>query len=111
MNYLEQLIWQYYDWKKCIVKTNIKVGKRPRGGWDGELDVVIYDPENKKIIHYEPSTDVSSWETRYKKYRRKFILGRKYIRKDVFPWLPKNLPIEQRAVFFNAKMALFSTAK
>lgn len=103
MNYLEQLLQQYYEWKGCVVKTNVKVGRRSQGGYAGELDVVIYDPSKGRIVHFEPSTDATAWEKRIPKYRRKFDLGKKHIRSTVFPWLPKDIPIEQIAVFFNVK--------
>src|SRR3990172_12046888 len=111
MNYLEQLVQQYYEWKGCVVKANIKVGRLRHGGYAVELDVVIFDPKRNRIIHYEPSTDAAGWKERIPKYRRKFALGRKYIHKVVFPWLPKRLPIEQIAVFFNADGRKFLSGK
>jgi len=98
-NHLEDLICQYYDWKGCIVRRNVKVGRRAKGGYDGELDVVIYDHKTNKVLHYEPSTDASQWMKRELKYKRKFDVGKKYIR-DVFPWLPPDFQLEQIAVFF-----------
>jgi hypothetical protein len=98
-NHLEDLICQFYDWKGCIVRRNVKVGRRARGGYEGELDVVIYDHFTNKVLHYEPSTDASSWAMREIKYGRKFAVGKKYVR-DVFPWLPADFTLEQIAVFF-----------
>jgi hypothetical protein len=99
-NHLETLISQYYDWKGWVVRKNVKVGKRPKGGWEGELDVVVYDPKSGRVIHYEPSTDASSWTDREIKYKRKFDMGRRYIFKDIFPWLKPGFNLEQIAVFF-----------
>lgn len=99
-NHLEDLICQYYDWKGCTVKRNVKVGRRARGGYDGELDVLVYDHETNKVLHYEPSTDATPWMKREAKYKRKFDAGKKYIR-AVFPWLPPDFRLEQIAVFFN----------
>jgi hypothetical protein len=98
-NHLEDLICQYYDWKGYAVKKNIKVGKLERGGYEGELDVVVYDHKNNIVIHYEPSTDATTWHKREASYKRKFAAGKKYIR-DVFPWLPRDYKLEQIAVFF-----------
>jgi hypothetical protein len=96
---LETLIAQYYDWKGWIVKKNVKVGRRERGGFKGELDVVVYHPQSGKVIHYEPSLDASSWAEREPKYCRKFQTGRDFIFKEVFPWI-KSQELEQIAVFF-----------
>jgi hypothetical protein len=99
-NHLETLISQYYDWKGWIVRKNVKVGRRARGGYEGELDVVVYDPISGKVIHYEPSTDGDAWAKREMRYNRKFELGRKHISKDVFPWIRPDFELEQIAVFF-----------
>jgi hypothetical protein len=99
-NHLETLITQYYDWKGWVVRSNVKVGPRDQGGYEGELDVVVYDPFSGKVMHYEPSTDASKWEEREKRYNRKFDLGRKYIHEEVFPWLKSGFKLEQVAVFF-----------
>ncbi len=86
-NRLEALISQYYDWQGWMVRKNVKVCPLDHGGWGGELDVVVYDPESGKVKHYEPSTDATTWAIREKRYKRKFELGRQYISKDVFPCL------------------------
>lgn len=99
-NHLEDLICQYYDWKGCTVKRNIEVGRREKGGYEGELAVVIYDHSNNKVMHYEPSSKDTKWEKRDETYKHKFDAGKKYIR-DVFPWLPSGFALEQIAVFFN----------
>ncbi len=101
-NHLETLISQYYDWQGWIVKKNVRVGRRRElGGYDGELDVVVYNPATGKVIHYEPSTDASSWEKRAEKYEHKFQMGRRYISKEVLPWLAPDFELEQIAVFFH----------
>jgi hypothetical protein len=100
-NHLETLISQFYDWKGWVVRRNVKVGRRDRGGYAGELDVVVYDPTTGKVIHYEPSTDASTWDKRAATYERKFKAGRDYIAKEVLPWLKPDFEPEQIAVFFN----------
>jgi hypothetical protein len=99
-NHLETLISQYYDWRGWVVKKNVKVGRRNRGGYEGELDVVAYDPQSGNVIHYEPSTDATTWANRETKYRRKFDLGKKFISKEVMPGLRPGFKLEQVAVFF-----------
>ena len=56
-NHLAKLICQFNDWKGCVVKNNVKVGRLPHGGWVGELDVVVYKPNSQEVIHYELSLD------------------------------------------------------
>lgn len=98
MNHLETLIKQYYEWKDYIVRNNVKVGRLSHGGWTGELDIVAYHPVSEHLLHLEPSVDAHSWETREKRFKKKFDAGKKYIHKDVFPWLKPKTPIEQIAV-------------
>jgi hypothetical protein len=98
MNHLESLIKQYYEWKGYIVRNNVKVGRLSHGGWAGELDIVAYHPVSEHLLHLEPSVDAHPWETREGRFKKKFEAGKRYIRKDVFPWLKPEIPIEQIAV-------------
>ncbi len=98
MNHLEKLLKQYYEWKGYIVKSNVRVGKLPRGGWAGELDIIAYHPTTDHLIHLEPSIDANTWKKREEKFTRKFDAGKKYIYTEVFPWLEPVLPLEQVAV-------------
>ena len=102
MTHLEELIAEYYEWRGYVVKCNALVGKRARGGWEMELDVVAYDPETPSILHIEPSLDAQSWETREGRFVKKFEAGRKYILSELFKWLPKDTPIVQRAILVGA---------
>ncbi len=101
MSHLESLIAEYYDWKGYLVKKNTKVGKRKKGGWEMELDIVAYNPHTKHLIHLEPSIDAHSWAVREARYRKKFMAGKKYIFREVFTWLDKKTPLEQVAVFIS----------
>ncbi|MFA5928129.1 MAG: hypothetical protein WC838_02355 [Candidatus Margulisiibacteriota bacterium] len=99
MNHLEKLMSQYYDWQGYIVKTNVHVGKRKAGGYEGELDVVAYHPENKHLIHIECSTDAHNWEMREQRFKKKFETGRKHIIPALFPWLTgSGIKLEQMAL-------------
>jgi hypothetical protein len=102
MSHLEQLLAEYHEWLGRVVKCNVKVGKRARGGYEMELDIVAYDPQATRIIHVEPSLDALSWAKREARYAKKFEAGRKYILPELFPWLPAETPIEQRAVLISA---------
>lgn len=98
LTHLEQLIGEYYDWLGFMVKRNIKVGKRARGGWDMELDIVGYDPTMGRLLHVEASLDADSWATREQRYLKKFGFGEKYILSEVFTWLPPGTEIERVAI-------------
>jgi len=98
MNHLENLIRQYYEWQGYIVRGNVKVGRREQGGWAGELDIVAYHHQKKRLLHIEPSLDAHPWKKREKRFKKKFAAGRKHIATDVFPWLDEKTPIEQIAI-------------
>lgn len=99
MTHLEQLIAEFYDWQGYTIKRNIKVGKRAKGGWEMELDVVAYHPTLNKLLHVEASLDAHSWVIREQRYIKKFTLGEKYILTEVFTWLPPGTAIERIAIF------------
>ena len=111
MNHQEKLIRQYYEWKGYIVRGNIKVGRLKHGGWAGELYIVAYLPENGHLIHLEPSIDSLSWERREPRFKKKFQMGRKYIRKEVFPWLDRGTPIEQVAILITSSRKTLAGAR
>lgn len=96
--HLESLIFEYLDWQGYVVRRNIKVGKRDRGGWEMELDVMGYHHKSRDLVHYEPSLDALDWDTRERRFRKKFEAGRRYIHKSVFPWLDPATPLRQIAV-------------
>src|SRR5687768_2410356 len=101
MSHLESLIAEYLEWQGFLVKRNMKVGRRKRGGWEMELDVVGLNPKTQTIAHYEPSVDADSWNVRQTRYEKKFRLGREYMFTEVFDWLPPSTYIEQIAVFYD----------
>ncbi len=101
MSHLESLIAEYLEWQGFLIRRNVKVGRRARGGWEMELDVVGYHPQLGTLVHYEPSIDATSWEVREARYKKKFELGRKYMFTELFSWLPPSTHIEQIAVFYN----------
>lgn len=99
MSHLESLIAEYLEWDGFLIKKNTKVGRLSHGGWEMELDVVGFNPQSGALVHYEPSLDANSWKKREERYKKKFRLGRKYIFKELFPWLPKGTNLVQIAVF------------
>jgi len=78
-NYLEQLIAEWYEFQGYFVRQNILVGKRQKGGYECELDIVAYHPSERRLVHLEPSMDADSWAKRELRFRNKFQAGRKYI--------------------------------
>lgn len=99
MNHLERLIAQYYAWRGYVVRTNVMVGRRDKGGYECELDIVAYHPETEHLVHLEPSLDAHNWAKREERFSKKFAAGKKHIKTQVFPWLEKSpIPIEQIAV-------------
>ena len=65
MNFLEQLIAEWYEYQGYYVKRNIRVGKLPKGGYEEELDIVAFHPEKNSLVHIEPSMDADSWANHY----------------------------------------------
>ena len=97
-NHLEDLVAETYELQGYFVRRNVPVGKRPRGGYECELDIVAFHPRNGKLVHIEPSLDSDSWEKREERYSRKFKIGRKYI-PILFEGLTLPTEIEQIALF------------
>jgi hypothetical protein len=85
MTFLEQLVAEWHSFLGYYVRTNVMVGKREKGGWEGELDVVAFHPTTKELIHIETSMDALSWAKRRERYARKFETGRRYI-PELFPF-------------------------
>ena len=83
MNFLEQLTAEWFTLQGYFVQTNLKYGKRARGGWTGEMDVIAFHPQNKELVHIETSMDALSWEKRRKRFSKKFSSANKYYR-DLF---------------------------
>jgi len=78
-NFLEQFVAEWYEFSGYFVRRNVHVGRRAKGGWECELDVVAFDPKGKRLIHVEPSMDSDKWEKREKRFQKKFDAGQKYI--------------------------------
>lgn len=74
-NFLEQLVAEWYETKKYFVRRNVLVGPRKNGGYEGELDVVAFNPVKKLLIHIEASMDAFSWEKREARFKRNSKLG------------------------------------
>lgn len=102
-NHLEQMIAEWYEYQGYYVKRNVLVGKREKGGYECELELIAFHPAKKRLVHIEPSLDADSWAFREKRFEKKFTAGRKYI-KDQFIGLDLPDEIEQLAVFFSGSI-------
>lgn len=78
-NYLEQLVAEWYEYQGYFIRRNVKVGKLPKGGYEGELDIVAFHPVKKHLVHIEPTNDAHSWAKREERFDKKFRAGRIYI--------------------------------
>jgi len=107
-NFLEQLVCEWYEYQGYFVRRNIPVGKRAKGGYDGELDVVAFNPAQSRLVHIEPSMDAQSWAKREERYQRKFELGRKHI-PELFKGMDLPKEIEQIALLEFASNQNFQT--
>ena len=72
MNFLEQLIAEWFEYKGHYVRTNIKFGKRANGGYEGEIDIAAFQPKTRKLILVESSMDALSWDKREERFTKKF---------------------------------------
>ncbi|HHF2874233.1 hypothetical protein [Vibrio parahaemolyticus] len=97
MNFLEQLVYEYYHHLNYVVIRNKRVGYRKEGGWTGELDIVAYDPSTHEVIHIECSNDNNSWEVREKNFKRKLDIGKKFI-PDLFPYAKDKIQLKQKVL-------------
>ena len=78
MNFLEQLVAEWYEYEGYFVRSNVRTRKRTKGGFDVELDVLAYDLPNNTLLHVETSGDADSWAERKRRFlTKKFILTRK----------------------------------
>jgi len=101
MNFLEELVSEWYEFQGYFVRRNIQVGKRKKGGYDCELDVVAFHPVNKHLVHVEPSMDALAWKRRDERFKKKFRAGRKHI-PSLFSGLDLPGEIDQIALLYFA---------
>jgi hypothetical protein len=97
-NHLEELMREWYEYRGYLVRVNDRVGRRTKGGHEGELDIVAFHPAKKHLVHIETSTDAGSWSEREKKLKRKFATGDRHIR-SLFQGLDLPDKIEKIALF------------
>jgi hypothetical protein len=107
-NYLEQLLAEWYEYRGYFLRRNVLVGKRKKGGYECELDIVGFHPRERHLLHVEPSMDAMSWEQREQRFRKKFEAGKQYIH-QLFDGLDLPDEIDHRAVFVFASTKTHQT--
>lgn len=113
MNHLEQLVAEWYEFRGYFVRRNIQVGKRSKGGYECELDVVAFNPESQHLVHIEPSMDAHTWAKREIRFAKKFAAGKQYI-PGLFKGITIPSQVEQIALLgfaSNAKVKTLAGAK
>jgi len=98
MNHLEQIVGEWYEYSGNFVRRNILVGKRSNGGYEGELDIVAFNPQTDHLVHIEPSLDADACGRREERFSKKFELGKKYI-PELFSGIAMPDQIDQIALF------------
>ena len=84
MNFLEQLTAEWYAYKGYFVRTNVKMNKRAKGGWDNELDVLAFSAHFDELIHIESTWDAEPWPKRKARFlTKKFVYSQSQYEKIV----------------------------
>lgn len=97
-NFLEQLVAEWYEFRGYFVRRNVHVGRRAKGGWEAELDIVAFHPEQRHLVHIEPSMDALHWDRREVRFAKKFKAGQDHI-PDLFCAFEPLPEIEHIALF------------
>ena len=84
-NVLEELAKEYYEYiKEYFVRTNVRFNKRKnKGGYEGEIDILAYVPNERKLIHLECSMSADRNDAGFKKAKKKFPDNLDY--KNLYP--------------------------
>lgn len=98
MNFLEQLVAEWLEFNGYFVRRNVLVGRRAKGGYECELDVVALHPQRRHLLQVEPSMDSNSWAKRESRYQRKFAAGMRHI-PSLFDGLGSLPHLDQVALF------------
>jgi hypothetical protein len=97
-NHLEAMVAEYYELQGYFVRRNVLVGRRAKGGWECELDIVAFHPRKPALVHIETSLDAQSWIRREERYAKKFAAGRRHI-PSLFNGMDLPPKIDQIALF------------
>jgi hypothetical protein len=90
MNFLEQLSAEWYGYQGYFVRTNVKVNKRAKGGWDNELDVLAFWAQNGELVHIESTWDAEPWPKRKARFvTKKFVYSQSQYEEIVGAKIPR----------------------
>lgn len=78
-NHLETLTAEWLEFNGYFVRTSVLVGRREKGGYEGELDVVGFHPRTRHLVHIECSLDADTWAERERRFTGKFERGCRFI--------------------------------
>ncbi|HEC92310.1 MAG TPA: hypothetical protein ENI51_04855 [Candidatus Atribacteria bacterium] len=90
MNFLEELVAEWYDFNGYFIKKNIRIEELPKGGYKGEMDIIAFHPLKKELVHIETSTDAKNWDARKKRLLKKFNTAQNCYQ-DLFPFEYRNI--------------------
>ncbi len=79
MEYIEQLVLEWYEYQGYFVHRDLWVGLESDGSYECELNVVCYHPQRNHLVHIEPSMDLLDWNEREVHFKTKFDAARKYL--------------------------------
>ncbi len=79
MEYLEQLVSEWYEYQGYFVRRDLWVGLEADGSYECELNVVAFHPVKHHLVHVEPYMDCLNWTEREQHFRVKFDAGKKYL--------------------------------
>jgi hypothetical protein len=96
-NHLEDLVGEWLEYNGYFVRKSVLVGPRSNGGFEGELDVVGFNPLHRHVVHIECSLDADPWARREARFEAKFARGRKHI-PTLFHGLEDHTVIDQVAL-------------
>jgi len=81
MNFLEELISEYYSIQGYLIIQNIRINPRKNGGHKNEIDILVFHPCTKQIIHIETSSDNKNRKDKIKNFKHKFKIDEQKIKK------------------------------
>jgi hypothetical protein len=79
VDYLQQLVREWYEYQGYFVRQDVWVGLEADGSYECDLAVVAFHPTRRHLVHIEPSFDLLSWEDREQHFQAKFDAARKYL--------------------------------
>lgn len=79
MEYLAQLVTEWYEYQGYFVRNGLWVGLESDGSYECMLDVVAFHPLRHHVVHVEPSLDLLSFDEKERHFEPKFNAGRRYL--------------------------------